>query len=94
MTAAQMTEGFGRLTRSFGEWAATRDGAEVPRVIGYDDLRQHLERQAGTEQDLGDDYAETPGETALEQAHRHWGSADAYRAMVRHIEHEQESSPS
>jgi hypothetical protein len=56
------------------------------------DLREHLERQAGIEQELGDDYSETPGETALEQAHFHWGCAEAHRDAVKHIDHELEAS--
>jgi hypothetical protein len=51
------------------------------------DLREHLERQAGIEQELGDDYSETPGETALEQAHFHWGCAEAHRDAIKHIDH-------
>lgn len=55
------------------------------------DLRAHLERTAGIEQELGDDYSEAPGETALELAHGHWGAAEAYREMVEHVDHELET---
>lgn len=53
-------------------------------------LREHLERCAATEQELGDDYSETPGETAMEQAHGHWGKAEAFRETVKHIDRELE----
>lgn len=54
------------------------------------DLRTHLERCAATEQQLGDDYADSPGETALEQAHGHWGRAEAFRSVIKHVDHELE----
>jgi hypothetical protein len=55
-------------------------------------LRAWLDEQAALEQSLGDDYSDSPGETALEQAHWHWGRADAYRSVIKRIE--AESRPS
>jgi hypothetical protein len=52
------------------------------------DLREHLERQAGIEQELGDDYSEKD----LEQAHRYWGHAEALRDVIKHLDHELEAS--
>jgi hypothetical protein len=59
-----------------------------PRTVDYDGLREYLETRAATEQELGANYSETPGETALEQAHFHWGRAEALRDLLEYLDRE------
>lgn len=70
---------------------AYQDGREdrSAEITDPRDLLAHLKREAATEQEMGDDYGDLGTED--EQAHRHWGRAEAYRRMIEHIEHELES---
>jgi hypothetical protein len=63
----------------------------MPRTVDYDGLREYLETRAATEQELGDDCSETPGEAALEQARFHWGRAQALRDLIKCLDHELET---
>lgn len=48
----------------------------------WNDLRTELYRAARTEQELGDDYGEMPGEESEARANRHWGRAEALREVM------------
>ena len=54
------------------------------------DLREHLERSAATEQELGEDYADEADEAGWRRAYEHWGAARAFRETVKHIDRELE----
>jgi hypothetical protein len=63
-----------------------REFASSLGAVFAPDLREHLERQAGIEQELGDDYSEKD----LQQAHRYWGHAEACRDLAKYVDHEME----
>jgi hypothetical protein len=75
-------------------WTALRraysDGREdrSAEVVDPRNLREHLEREAATEQELGDGCTSDPAATG--DAALHWGRAEAYRRVVGHLEHELE----
>jgi hypothetical protein len=58
----------------------------APRVLGYDDLHQYLEDSAELEQELADDL----DDEGKDGAGKHWAKAEAYRAILTHIERELE----
>jgi hypothetical protein len=60
----------------------------LPGFISAASLREHLERQAGIEHELGDDYSERD----MNDAYEHWGAARGFREAVKHIDHELETS--
>lgn len=60
-------------------------------VIDLRTLREHLEREAATHQELGDDRSEGADETGWHLAHEAWGAARAYREVIKYIDHELET---
>jgi hypothetical protein len=52
------------------------------------DLREHLEREARTHQELGDDYDERGRSTS---SRGYWSAAQAYRDVIKYLDHELES---
>jgi hypothetical protein len=55
-----------------------------PRVLGYDCLHDYLDGMAQIEHDLAADLDDEGKPGALE----HWAKAEAYQAIIRHIERE------
>lgn len=55
-----------------------------------DELVAQLQRDAATEQELGDDYGDMSGEMAEHRAQWHWGKADALRDVLADIKHMKE----
>ena len=51
------------------------------------DLREHLTVTARTEQSLGEQYSEMPGEDSRDRANQHLGAARVCRALIKLIEH-------
>jgi hypothetical protein len=54
-------------------------------------LRKHLEREAATQQELGDDYSDSASPLAESQSHLHWGRAQMCRDLIKYVEHELET---
>src|ERR1700735_3768811 len=66
---------------------ASQDGREDRSAELTDprDLRAWLDEQAEVARSAGDDHSDTRGETALEQAHRYWVRAEAFRTVAEYL---------